>query len=125
MLLSGVLDRLFEYLSTEARTSEVAYFELKLRRVMDLLGQTAFRGHIDSTGRGFCYGWEIYEYLKNPQFVFHGLRPTEEELSVFMRFVGQTAALDLEEKDSVMRARVKYDFLLAQLEQNFFIRLTS
>jgi len=38
---------------------------------------------------------------------------TDDELNVFMRFIGQVAALDLEEKESVMQAKIKYTFLLA------------
>lgn len=41
-----------------------------------------------------------------------------------MKFAVQVAALDLEEGNLRM-AKIKYAFLLAQLEQNFFIRYTS
>ena len=42
-----------------------------------------------------------------------------------MRFVGQVAGMDLETAGSVMKAQIKWSFLLAQLEQNFYIRLAT
>ena len=63
--------------------------------------------------------------MTSPSFVFSGLSMTEEELSVFMRFVGQIAAMNLEEAGNVMKSQIKWSFLLAQLEQNFYIRITT
>ena len=105
---------------------------------MDLLSDVMFKKHLDppsgvpAQSRGYCYGWEIYEYLKNrPDFLFKTGVPgsqwfiSEDELKVFMRFVGQVAGIDVEEKGNIMQAKIKYSFLLAQLEQNFYIRITS
>jgi hypothetical protein len=81
---------------------------------MSILGEQVFKGHIDGTAnRGYCYGYEIYEYIKSRDFIFKDLYLLEEELAAFMRFVGQVSAIDLEEKESVMKAQIKYAFLLA------------
>jgi hypothetical protein len=88
MTLNLVLDKLFDYLSLKACTTSVSYHELKLRKIMDLLGDLVFKAHLDSQKRGYCYGFEIYEYFKNKDLLFSSLNFTEEELSVFMRFVG-------------------------------------
>ena len=126
-ILSTVLDKLYEYLLALATSNgqDTPHSQIKLRRIMDILGEQMFRAHIDSQGRGHCYGFEIFEYMKSPNFVFHGIHLTEEELSVFMRFVGQVAAMNLEEAGSVMKSQIKWSFLLAQLEQNFYIRITT
>jgi hypothetical protein len=88
MTLNSVLDKLFDYLSLKAGTSSVSYHEIKLRKIMDLLGELVFKVHIDSQKRGYCYGFEIYEYFKSKDMLFSGLNISEEELSVFMRFIG-------------------------------------
>lgn len=63
--------------------------------------------------------------MKNPNLIFKDLPLSEQELSVFMRFVGQVAGMDLETAGSIMKAQIKWSFLLAQLEQNFYIRLAT
>jgi hypothetical protein len=37
-----MLDKLFDVLSAHAKTSEVGYYELKLRRIMELLADQIF-----------------------------------------------------------------------------------
>jgi hypothetical protein len=54
--------------------------------------------------------------MKSPNFVFKDIHLSEEEISVFMRFVGQVAAMNMEETGTVMKAQIKQSFLLAQLE---------
>ncbi|TNV74030.1 hypothetical protein FGO68_gene14997 [Halteria grandinella] len=121
--LNSFFDRLFTYLNNLANTDEVPYFELKLKRVMDILGEEVFRGHLDPNGqKGFVVAWEMLNYIKDPSFVFRDLKATEGEIQAFVKFAVQVAGLENEE--SLMQAKIKYAFLLAQIEQNFFIRYT-
>jgi len=111
--LNEVFDKLFELLCSLCQG-----VSQKLRAVMDLLAQCMAK--LDAGGRGFCYGWELQEYLLSPLHTFGPLRLSKDEVATFMRFVGQVAALD--EGVSIVEGRIKYAFLLAQLEQNFYIR---
>ena len=124
-MLSDVLDKLCEYLLRVVDAAGDAHRDIRLRRVMDVCAEQIFGAHIDSQARGYCYGFEIFEYMNNPSLIFRELHLTDLELSVFMRFVGQVAGMNLEEAGSVMKAQIKWSFLLAQLEQNFYIRLAT
>jgi hypothetical protein len=98
--LNSFFDRLFSYLNELADT-QVDYFELKLKQIMDILGEQMFRV-IDGSQqpRGYCMAWEIYDFLRNPAFLFRNLRAPEDELQTFMKFVAQVAALDEEARSS-------------------------
>lgn len=114
--LNSFFDRLFSYLNELAHTDEVPYFELKLKRIMDILGEEVFRGHLDREGqKGFVIAGELDAYMKDSAFVFRDLRATEEELQAFSRFALQVASLELDESN-VKLTKIKYAFLLAQLE---------
>ena len=95
-MLSDFLDKLCEYLVRVVDAAGDAHRDIRLRRVMDVCAEQMFGAHIDSQGRGYCYGFEIFEYMKNPNLIFRELPLTDLELSVFMRFVGQVAGMDLE-----------------------------
>lgn len=60
LLLNQTLDKLFDYLLVHAQTEKTAYLDLKLRLMMDLLSEIVFKSHLDSSNRGFCYGWELF-----------------------------------------------------------------
>jgi hypothetical protein len=75
-----------------------------------------FAERIDHGKRGYVYGWEIYEAIKNRHDIFRDFHLHEDELAVFLRFIGQVAAMDIEDKETVMKSQIKYTFLLAQLE---------
>ena len=115
-LLNTVLDKLFDYLSALAETDLSELFDVKIRLIMDCLSKL-FTERLDpQQRRGYVYGWEIYEVIKNREDIFREMHLQEEEINIFMRFIGQIAAMDIEEKETVMKSQIKYAFLLAQLE---------
>jgi hypothetical protein len=109
--LNTVLDKLFDYLHLITDTDSTDFIDVKIRLIMDAL-HICFTEKIDHANRGYCYGWEIYEYIRNRQGIFRDFHLYEDELAVFLRFIGQVSALDIEEKESVMKAQIKYTFLL-------------
>lgn len=60
-----MFDKLFDYLCTYQNVDEYTHYQMRLKSIMDVLGETVFKQHIDASGRGFCYGWELYEYIKS------------------------------------------------------------
>lgn len=42
-----MLDKLFKYLNQLGNTDEIPYFEMKLKNIMDILGEEVFKQHID------------------------------------------------------------------------------
>lgn len=110
-LLNTVLDKLFDYLHLITDTDSTPFIDVKIRLIMDAL-HICFTEKIDHAKRGYCYGWEIYEFIRNRQDIFRDFHLYEDELAVFLRFIGQVSALDIEEKESVMKAQIKYIFLL-------------
>ena len=114
-MLNTVLDKLFDYLSAVGETEISELIDVKIRLIMDCLHKF-FAERLDHAHRGYVYGWEIYEALKHRHDIFRELHLHEDELTVFLRFIGQVAAMDIEEKETVMKAQIKYTFLLAQLE---------
>jgi hypothetical protein len=108
-----VLDKLFDYLSALAETDLSELFDVKIRLIMDCLSKL-FTERLDpQQRRGYVYGWEIYEVIKNREDIFREMHLQEEEINIFMRFIGQIAAMDIEEKETVMKSQIKYAFLLA------------
>lgn len=76
-MLSNVLDKICEYLLKIVDAAGDAHRDIRLRRVMDICADKMFRTHIDSQGRGYCYGFEIFEYMKNPNLIFKDLPLSE------------------------------------------------
>lgn len=72
-----MLDKLYEYLSGVSGAETGDYHkDIKLRKIMDTISEQMFAQGIDSKGRGYCYGFEIYEYLKSPAHLFKELSLT-------------------------------------------------
>ena len=86
-VLNTVLDKLFDYLHLITDTDSASFIDVKIRLIMDAL-HTCFTEKIDHGKRGYCYGWEIYEFIRNRQDIFRDFHLYEDELAVFLRFIG-------------------------------------
>ena len=96
----------------------MGYLETKLKAMMDYISEGFYS--VDQKQRGYFYGWELTEYFNNGKF--KDLELSEELMTAFLRFSGEVAGLDSDEKESMMGVKVKYSFLLSQIEQNLYIR---
>eukprot|EP00347_Sterkiella_histriomuscorum_P022899 403336739 len=120
-ILNQTFDKMFEFVKTKVEADQYGYFEQKLRSMIDYVSQ-AFE-HVDFKITGYFYGWELKDYMTNePNGLFQSLNITSDEMDAFLRFSTQIAGIDTHEKDNILSVKIRHSFLLAQLEQNFYMR---
>ncbi|CDW73821.1 UNKNOWN [Stylonychia lemnae] len=120
-MLNSIFDKIFEFAKVKSEAEKYGYFEKKLRLMIDYIANAFDQIDLKQTGHFYC--WELKDYLINEKHgLLFGIDLTDEEVDAFIFYAAKVTGIDFAEKDNILSVKIKHSFLLAQLEQNFYIR---